>query len=159
MTQSGASRRIKKFYSTVDIAEGGAGFSILLDGREAKTPARAALGAPNRTLAEALAEEWRGDGETVDFDAMMLTRLASTAIDLAERDRDQWTDEVLKFLASDLVCYRADEPAALMERQSAVWSPYDVDAMPCAPEHFVFGRFPPKKCPARDGQAKSTAPQ
>lgn len=124
MTAFGAGRRIKKFYSSVAVAGRDGRFVLLLDGREAKTPARGPLSAPTRALAEALAAEWEGAGETVDFDAMTLTRLASTAIDLASRDRAQWTEEVLKFLASDLVCYRADEPAALIERQSALWSPY-----------------------------------
>lgn len=124
MTPLSGGRRIKKFYKSVDIAPENGVFVLRLDGKEARTPARAPLAAPTRALGAALAEEWGGEGETVDFDAMMLTRLASTAIDLGGKDRQAWINSILSYLRSDLLCYRADEPAALIERQSAQWTPY-----------------------------------
>lgn len=119
----GAPRRIRKFYKAVCVEETADGHALLLDGRAAKTPARAPLVLPNAALAEAVAEEWRVDAEALDPGAMALTRLASTAIDLSGRDRARWTDDILNYLQTDLLCYRAGEPAALVERQRAAWDP------------------------------------
>lgn len=117
-------RRVKKFYKTVSVEPRGGAFSILLDGRPAKTPARADLAAPTSALAEAIADEWRGEGDSVDFSALALTRHATTAIDLGNRERNRWIEDVVAYLKSDLVCYRANEPAALAGRQNETWSPY-----------------------------------
>ena len=120
---SGAQGRIKKFYKQVSVEETPQGFAVHLDSRPAKTPGRSLLAAPERRLAEAIASEWREQGEEVDLPEMALTRLAASVIDLAANDRAQWTDEVLNYLRSDLLCYRADEPASLVERQAAIWDP------------------------------------
>lgn len=117
-------RRVKKFYATVSVEPRGSVFAILLDGKPAKTPARADLAVPSRALADAMAQEWRGEGDTVDFDALGLTRLATTAIDLGERDRERWIDDVVGYLKSDLLCYRAEEPDALVQCQATAWTPY-----------------------------------
>jgi len=119
----GAPRRIRKFYKAVCVEETANGHALLLDGRAAKTPAGAALVLPTAALAEAVAEEWRAGSEALDREAMALTRLASTAIDLSGRDRARWTDDILNYLQTDLLCYRASEPAALVERQRAAWDP------------------------------------
>ena len=47
----------------------------------ARTPAKRPLILPTRALAELVAEEWAGQGETIDPAAMPLTRLANSAID------------------------------------------------------------------------------
>lgn len=117
-------RRIRKFYQQVTVGESGGLYVVLLDGKPAKTPARAALGAPNPALADAVAGEWAGEGDSVDFDGLRLTRLAATVIDLAEAQRDQWAEEVVSYARSDLLCYRAEGPAALTMRQSKAWTPY-----------------------------------
>lgn len=117
-------RRVKKFYKSVSVEPRDGAYAILLDGRPAKTPARADLAVPTKALAEALAEEWRGDGDTVDFDALALTRLATTAIDLGYREREHWIGDIVAYLKSDLLCYRAAEPAALVKLQRDVWTPY-----------------------------------
>lgn len=117
-------RRVKKFYKSVSVEPRVGVFAILLDGRPAKTPARADLAVSTKALAEAIAEEWRGEGDTVDFNALALTRLATTAIDLGPRERERWIDDIVAYLKSDLLCYRASEPAALVKRQHDVWTPY-----------------------------------
>jgi chaperone required for assembly of F1-ATPase len=116
-------RKIKKFYKVVSVEERDALHVILLDGRNAKTKAGNLLGAPTPTLANAIAREWEGEGEFVDFNAVPLTKLASTALDLGPRDRSAWIEEVGTYLASDLLCYRADGPQALVTRQERAWSP------------------------------------
>src|SRR5262245_58795387 len=71
----------RRFYEQVSVAEGEGGFGIALDGRPVRTPRRRALAAPARALAEALADEWRAQAETIDPMTMPLTRLANAIID------------------------------------------------------------------------------
>ncbi len=54
----------------------------------------------------------------VDPARMPLTRLANAAIDAVADNRDAVIEEVAKYLGSDLVCYRAEAPAGLVERQT-----------------------------------------
>ena len=73
----------KRFYKEVTVTPEN---SILLDGKAVKTPGKRPLALPTRTLAEAIAEEWRGQGAHIDPATLLLTKLANTAIDrVAER--------------------------------------------------------------------------
>jgi chaperone required for assembly of F1-ATPase len=113
----------KRFYKAATAAPLDGGFTVLLDGRGVKTPARLALVVPARALAEAMAEEWNGQKETIDPRQMWLTKLANTAIDRVRSRREPVIDEIAAFAGTDLVCYRADRPDALVERQAAHWQP------------------------------------
>lgn len=114
----------KRFYTTVSIADGAdASNAIELDGKPVRTPARKALAAPSAPLARAIAEEWRGQNEVIDPALMPLTRLANTIIDAVTDARDDVAADIRKYLGSDLLCYRADQPAGLVARQSAHWDP------------------------------------
>ena len=117
----------KRFYQTVSLREGPDGFALLLDGREARTRARAPLAMTTPALAEAVAQEWRDCGETIDFSTMPLTRLRMTVLDRGAADRGGWLDTVLDYLHSDLLVYRADAPEALAERQAKAWDPVLAD--------------------------------
>jgi chaperone required for assembly of F1-ATPase len=110
----------KRFYETAHSGEGGA---ILLDGKPVKTPARRALNAPTRDLAEAIADEWNSQREVVDPARMPLTRLANVIIDAVSAAPRPVADEFEKYLRSDLVFYRAEGPAGLVELQSRAWDP------------------------------------
>src|SRR3546814_3183615 len=72
---------MKRFYEDAAVVAGESGFEIRLDGRPVRTPARAPLALPTQGLAEAIAEEWRAQGETVDPRSMPFTGLANGAID------------------------------------------------------------------------------
>jgi chaperone required for assembly of F1-ATPase len=113
----------RKFYQEVAVAPVESGFSLTLDGKFLRTPARAALTLPTRALAEALAAEWRGQGEFVDPATMPLTRMANTALDGVAAQMETVAAEIAKFAGSDLVCYRAGEPEALVAAQNAAWQP------------------------------------
>jgi len=115
--------RKRRFYSEVAVRDGPAGFAVVLDGRPIKTPARRALAAPSRPLAEAIAAEWRAQTEFIDPAGMPLTRLANTIIDGVAAARHEVAGEIVKYLGSDLVCYRATTPQALVARQSLHWDP------------------------------------
>jgi chaperone required for assembly of F1-ATPase len=54
---------------------------------------------------------------------MPLTRLANSIIDGVVDAAGPVQAEVAKFLASDLVCYRADSPDGLVARQAQHWDP------------------------------------
>jgi chaperone required for assembly of F1-ATPase len=114
---------MKRFYKSVSIGESGRAFQILLDGKSLKTPSGAQLNLPSRALAAAVAEEWDTAGETVDLHAMLLTRLAFAAGEVA-KNRAHVEEQVLGFARSDLLSYRAEYPSELIVRQEAVWDPY-----------------------------------
>lgn len=125
MTRIGkdAPKRMKRYYNDVSVEPHADAFAIHLDGRPARTPAGAALALSNAPLADAVAAEWKTDGDHLDLHSMTLTRLAFTANDLSLQERALGTEEVVKYLRTDLLCHRADKPAALVKRQVAAWDP------------------------------------
>jgi chaperone required for assembly of F1-ATPase len=110
----------KRFFKAAAAGEGNA---VLLDGRPVRTPARKTLAAPNADLAQALADEWNAQKDVIDPAAMPLTRLANAVIDGVASAPAAVADEVAKYLGSDLVFYRAGEPAGLVARQAELWNP------------------------------------
>ena len=110
----------RRFYKDVSVT---GDLGIALDGRAVKTPLKAPLRLPTRALAEAVAAEWDAQAEKIDPASMILTKLANTAIDRVRGDRARIEAEVLDYANSDLVCYRADRPPALVQRHAAVWDP------------------------------------
>jgi chaperone required for assembly of F1-ATPase len=113
----------KRFYKAASAAPHGDGFTVLLDGKGVKTPARSPLVVPTMKLAEAMAEEWNGQGERIDPRTMWLTKLANTVIDRVTPRRDAVVDELAAFAGTDLICYMADHPVGLAQRQAAHWAP------------------------------------
>ncbi len=114
---------MKRFYETVELAEVAQGFAITLDGKPVKTPAKKSLYLPNRALAEQVADEWQCQEGDIDAGAMGLTRLANTAIDLVAERRDDVVAEIAAYAGSDLICYHADSPPKLVDRQAEHWQP------------------------------------
>jgi len=114
----------KRFYSQAHVGAGeGGGFALLLDGKPVKTPARRALTAPTAPLAQAIAEEWNAQAEVIDPARMPLTRLANAVIDAVADAAVPVAGEVAQYLGSDLLCYRAQAPPGLVERQAQAWDP------------------------------------
>lgn len=116
--------RIKRFYKAVSVGEESGRFQVLLDGKKARTRDKNPLAAPAKALAEALAAEWDAQADFIDQNAMPLTGILSTGIDGGEDAAEKWRDEILDYLKSDLICYRAIEPAALVRRQTESWDGY-----------------------------------
>ena len=114
----------KRFYQRAYAGEGeGGGFPLLLDDKPVKTPARRRLAAPTRALTEKIAEEWSAQQEVIDPGRMPLTRLANAVIDAVAEATGPVANDVAQYLGSDLLCYRAEAPAGLVERQSQHWDP------------------------------------
>jgi chaperone required for assembly of F1-ATPase len=143
-----AAQAPKRFYQNVTVTELPGGFGIALDDREVKTPARAPLRLPNHRLAEAVAEEWRRQGDKILPETMPLTRLANTAIDRIAPNRKDVIGQVLGFGRSDLICYRAEGPSDLVQRQAEEWDPLlewarrRHDANLCATQGLAFVEQP-----------------
>jgi len=113
----------KRFYDEVNVAAGEEGFSVLLDGRVVKTPARRALILPTQILAQAIAQEFTHQREKIDPATMPLTRLANTVIDGIADNLQALAEDIMRFIAADMLFYRADSPNELIERQRIAFDP------------------------------------
>ena len=126
---------MKRFWKDAAAVQRDGGWTIELDGRPVRTPARQLLCLPGDRLAQAVAEEWADVSERPEPRAMPLTGLANAAIDRVAADPDSFASGLAVYGESDLLCYRADSPAELAERQEHEWGPllawarrrYDVD--------------------------------
>jgi chaperone required for assembly of F1-ATPase len=111
---------VRRFYELATVGEGNA---VLLDDRPVRTPGRAALALPGASLAAAIADEWNGQGGTIDPRAMPLTGLANAAIDRIAPAKETFAEGLAAYGESDLLCYRAEGPRPLVERQAELWEP------------------------------------
>lgn len=113
----------KRFWTEVTVVEQADEFAVQLDGRPVKTPAKTLLTLPTRTMAEALSDEWHAVVEKVDPNVMPFTRSANAALDKVATQFDEVATMLAAYGESDLLCYRADHPEGLVQRQNAAWDP------------------------------------
>lgn len=111
----------KRFWKAAAVVPCEGGFSVELDGRPVKTPARRPLVVPSLALAEVIAGEWNAQEGIVRPETMPATRTANSAIDKVAPQMAAVVDEVAGFGRSDLLCYRAEGPDELVARQAAGW--------------------------------------
>lgn len=111
---------MKRVYKQASHTKTEDGFVIQLDGKSIKTPLGQPLAAPNRALADEIVREWAAQGDDVIPDSMPMMQMLTTAIDRT-RERDALTKSLLKFLDTDLLCYRVKEPQELAKRQKEQW--------------------------------------
>ena len=114
---------IKRFYKEVNTIWLDDGFGVALDGKPLKTPGKRDLVVPFETVANAIAKEWREQGENINVNSMPMLRLAATAIDRVAVNRQEVDAVTLKFVETDLLCYRAKQPPELVVRQAKSWQP------------------------------------
>jgi chaperone required for assembly of F1-ATPase len=113
----------RRFYQRAEVEDAEDEFRVVLDGRPVKTPARRTLAAPRRALAQQLAAEWDAQRDMIDPIKMPLTRLANSIIDGVIDAPSAAALDVERYLACDLVFYRAGGPAGLVLRQAKAWDP------------------------------------
>ena len=113
----------KRFFATAHVLQHENEFRVLLDGRPVRTPARRVLACPNRALANMVADEWQTQVDVIDPAKMPFTRLANTIIDGVAAAKADVAADIAKYLASDLLFYRAAEPEGLVVRQNEQWGP------------------------------------
>ena len=114
---------LKRFWTQAKGVAVDGGYTVQLDGRSVKTPAKSALLVPTQALADAIAAEWDAQTEKVDPNTMPFTRSANAAIDKVATQHGEVADLLSEYGDSDLLCYRADTPVELVARQSAEWDP------------------------------------
>ena len=112
-----------RFYKHAAFERDGAGFALKLDGKSARTPGRNPLAVHDEKLAHALAAEWNAQDKVIDPATMPLTRLLHSALDGVAREMESVAQDMAKYAGSDLLCYRAPDPASLAAEQAAAWDP------------------------------------
>jgi chaperone required for assembly of F1-ATPase len=114
----------RRFWQEAQVRPEAAGFGVDLDGRPLRTPAGRPLLAPSEPLARAIAREWDALGVEIDPERLPLTRAANSAIDRVADRLEAVIDAIAEYGGTDLLCYRAEHPRGLAERQAAGWDPW-----------------------------------
>lgn len=114
---------MKRFWKETGVAEAGGGWTVTLDGKPLRTPGKALLVFPTRAYAEECAAEWDAQEEKVRPDSMPLTRSANSAIDKVSTQFEEVAALIAAYGETDLLCYRADSPESLVQRQAEAWDP------------------------------------
>jgi chaperone required for assembly of F1-ATPase len=119
---------VKRFWDVVSVEWTDQGHRILLDGKPMRLPSGAALVARPARLAHAIAVEWQaaggGKGGEMSFKDTPLTRLAGTALERIAPDPAPTVDAIARYGETDLLCYRAETPRKLVQRQHQQWQPW-----------------------------------
>jgi len=115
--------KAKRFWKDAAVVEVDGGFTVELDGRRVKTPAKRALTLPTRAMADAVAAEWQAQDKQIDPRTMPVTKTANAAIDKVAVQKDEVVEMLAAYGDSDLLCYRAESPEELVARQSTLWDP------------------------------------
>lgn len=113
----------RRFYKAVAVIDVEGGHGVQLDGRNLRTPKSEKMVVPTRAAAEQVAAEWAAQTDVIEMATMHATRLANTAIETIGGTREGVADQIAQYAGSDLLCYFAEDPAALVARQEAQWGP------------------------------------
>lgn len=119
---------MKRFWdSATVVAEEAGGHSVRLDGRPVRLPGGTPLHLGSMAMAEAVAAEWNAvgggaKGGTMRMEELPITRLLGTAQERIAPDPAPMIDGLTKYGETDLLCYRAEEPA-LAAQQAREWQP------------------------------------
>ena len=114
---------MKRIYRQAEPVPTTGGHGVALDGRLVKTPGRRDLIVPTQALAAEIAAEWEAQQEEIRRETMPLTRLAGATIDRDAAQHAAVVRQIADYAGTDLVCYRATHPPALVARQQEVWQP------------------------------------
>lgn len=115
--------KAKRFWTAATVSPAPGGFAVALDGRPVRTPAKTPLVVPTEAVAQAIAAEWDAQTGLVRPDTMPFTRTANSALDKVAPQFDAVVDNLASYGGTDLLCYRATDPQALIDRQDAGWNP------------------------------------
>jgi chaperone required for assembly of F1-ATPase len=114
---------MKRLFKDVVVASTGDSFSISLDDRLLRTPNSENYDLPTSSLAAEIAAEWQAQETEINLKSMPLTLIAGTAVDRVAPMLEEIVEEVIRYATTDLLCYRASEPAELVAKQTATWQP------------------------------------
>jgi chaperone required for assembly of F1-ATPase len=113
----------KRFWKTATAEAVEGGFTVRLDGRPVKTPAKAPLVLPTLAMAQAIAAEWDAQQGVIRPESMPVSRAAHSAIDKIAPQRAEVQALISAYGGTDLLCYRATDPEALVALESSGWDP------------------------------------
>ncbi len=119
---------MKRFWHDASVVGQDGCFTINLDTKPMRLPGGPELRLPRQALAEAVAAEWQAaggkHGGTFGLEDVPLTRLAGTAQHRIAPDPAPTADALARYGETDLLCYRAEHPEALVVRQHHAWQPW-----------------------------------
>ena len=115
--------KAKRFWKAASVVELETGYTVELDGRGVKTPAKQPMRLPTQAMAAAIAQEWDAQVDIINPNTMPVTKTANAAIDKVTVQHAEVADMLAAYGDSDLLCYRADSPEELIERQNQHWNP------------------------------------
>jgi chaperone required for assembly of F1-ATPase len=113
----------KRFWKQAEVVTAERGFTVCLDGKGLKTPAKTAFWVPSQGLADKVAAEWQAQTVKVRPETMPFTRMANSALDKVTPQFAAVADMLAAYGGSDLLCYRAQAPQELVTRQADGWDP------------------------------------
>ena len=115
---------MKKFWEKVSIKKiSSDSFCVMLDKRILKTPLKRDLVLPNLNLAQEIVKEWDQGSKKINTESMIFYSLISTSLDKIIDNRNLYINDVLDYIDTDLICYRAENPKELVELQKQKWDP------------------------------------
>ncbi len=117
-------KQMKRFYKTVSVQKAEEGFVVQLDGKTIKTPMKADMCVPSEGLAHCIMQEWANQGDEIVPDTMPLTQVLNSKIDRVHKNRAELEKTVLRYLDTDLICYRGGDEEGIEERQESAWNPW-----------------------------------
>lgn len=115
--------KAKRFWKEADVAEVDGGYRVMLDERGVNTPGKVPLVMPTRAMALAVAAEWDAQEGEIKPLTMPHTRSANSAIERVTPQLADVSDMLLGYGETDLLCYRAEGPDELTQRQAMEWDP------------------------------------
>ncbi|MDX5402475.1 MAG: ATPase [Rhodobacterales bacterium] len=115
--------KAKRFWKAATVVPVADGYTVHLDDRPVKTPAKTPLIVPTRAMAAAIAAEWDAQEGQIDPLGMPVTRSANAAIDKVAVQHAEVAQMLADYGDSDLLCYRAPGPVELVARQAQMWDP------------------------------------
>jgi len=119
---------VRRFWDTAAVAPTEGGFAVLLDGKPMRIPGGTPLTITAPALADGIAAEWQqaggAKGGEFSMEDVLLTRLAGTAQDRIAPDPAPVATALAQYAETDLLCYRAEHPTALVVRQAHAWQPW-----------------------------------
>ena len=115
---------MKKFWETIEIKKvSSKKFYILLDNKKLKTPLKKELTLSNHLMAKEVLKEWDQRSDIINTDDLVFYGLLSTAIDRVREEKNSYINDIINFIDTDLICYRADNPIDLVSHQNKYWDP------------------------------------
>lgn len=115
--------RARRFYKHARVVSTDRGYSLQLDTRALRTPLGSEFCVPTKALADAVCAEWDAQTDVLHPVSMPLTRLCNSTLEGVIPHRQTVIEDIVKFSGNDALCYRAEEPAGLVDRQSKIWDP------------------------------------